>query len=311
MTDLITIHEYPVAPVLNALLKDKTTGQNIIWATDMYTSLGEGFRDRQPITSQVLLSYPDIIRPRIAKSLEDQQVRTRKKAEVFTPVWLCNHMNNFCDEEWFGRKNVFNIEHEGHAWEIVSEPVLHPDDKPWQMYVDSRRLEITCGEAPFLVSRYDAATGNLIEPPKRRIGILDRKLRVVNENTESQEDWIKWTIRAYESVYGYEYQGDNLLIARINLLMTFVEYYRDRWGEDPDVQLLRSIAGKIAWNIWQMDGFKDTVPLGRPQEAYHQMDLFEMSGQNQPDQEEISPYCKIRDWRAAKTIIFHGLKGEA
>lgn len=58
--------------------------------------------------------------------------------------------------------------------------------------MDSKRLEITCGEAPYIVSRYDAATGEII-PIERRIGILDRKLRVVNENTETEEDWLFWT----------------------------------------------------------------------------------------------------------------------
>lgn len=311
MSELIALTEYPVAPVLKTLLKDKTTGQNIIWATDTYTERGEGFRDRQQISEATLLSHPDLIKPRIAKSQEDQQARTRKKAEVFTPVWLCNKMNNYCDEEWFGRKAVFNIENNDHTWDVVQDKVEHPDKKPWKAYVDSRRLEITCGEAPFLVSRYDASTGNLIEPPKRRIGILDRKLRVVNENTDNYKDWLKWTVRAFEAVYGYEYQGDNLLIARINLLMTFVDYYRDRWGKDPDVKLLRSVAIKISWNIWQMDGFKDTVPLGRPQEAYHQMSLFDMGllGADSSS-EDTAPYCKIQNWRKEAPVIFHSLKGD-
>ena len=50
------------------------------------------------------------IRPRIEKNLEEQQLRTKKKAEVFTPAWLCNQMNNYLDEDWFGNKNIFNVE---------------------------------------------------------------------------------------------------------------------------------------------------------------------------------------------------------
>lgn len=37
-----------------------------------------------------------------------------------------------------------------------------PCDFLWQTYVDSRRLEITCGEAPYLTTRYDVETGELI-----------------------------------------------------------------------------------------------------------------------------------------------------
>ena len=62
--------------------------------------------------------------------------------------------------------------------------------KTWKDYVDLVCMEITCGEAPFLVSRYDAATGEII-PLKKRIGILDRKIRIVNENVTGHNDWIK------------------------------------------------------------------------------------------------------------------------
>ena len=98
-----------------------------------------------------------------------------------------------------------------------------------QSYVDSRRLEITCGEAPYVVSRYDAATGEII-PIRDRIGLLDRKLRVVNENADGDAEWLKWALRALQSSYGYEFQGDNLLIARVNVLITFAEHYGQRSG---------------------------------------------------------------------------------
>ena len=183
MSELINIREYPVKDVLGLLLKDKTTGKNIIWATDAYASNGPSFSDKSQITRESLLGMDSVaLQPRIEKAVSEQQERTRKKAEVFTPVWLCNRMNNDCDEQWFGRREVFNIEQENHQWQVIEEKVDFPEGKTWMGYVDSRRLEITCGEAPYLVSRYDAATGELILPPLRRIGILDRKLRIVDEN---------------------------------------------------------------------------------------------------------------------------------
>ena len=84
------------------------------------------------------------------------------------------------------------------------------DMRVWKNYIDSRRIEITCGEAPYIVSRYDAATGKAIEI-KNRIGILDRKLRVVSENTTTSGEWLDWARKAYMHTYGYEWQGDNLL----------------------------------------------------------------------------------------------------
>lgn len=45
MTTLIQLDNYPVADVLHILLKDKSTKQNIIWATDYYEARGFGYRD--------------------------------------------------------------------------------------------------------------------------------------------------------------------------------------------------------------------------------------------------------------------------
>ena len=134
-----------------------------------------------------------------------------------------------------------------------TERVVFPKKRKWTHYVDSRRMEITCGEAPYLASRYDVATGEEI-PLEKRIGILDRKFRVVNENTDSEKDWLKWAFRAVEATYGYEFQGDNLLIARINILMTFEEYLKSRWNRMPTEPEYARLLKTVTWNIWQMDG---------------------------------------------------------
>lgn len=312
MEKLIDISSYPVVDVLDLLLQDKSTKKNIIWATDTYEEFGEGFTDKVQMLANVLLLRPDIIRPRIQKSLEAQAQRTRKKAEVFTPAWLCNRMNNHCDEDWFGRSSVFNTENEDHTWTVTEGSIDFPKRKKWQHYVDSRRLEITCGEAPYLVSRYDVSNGELIVPLIRRIGMLDRKLRIVNENTDTYEEWLKWIIRAFEASYGYEYQGDNVLIARINLLLTFIEYYEERWGRSPNDRLLEQIANKIAWNIWQMDGLKGSIPMGALYKQYHQLTIFDVFGMEDASgkivPEEYIP-CSIFDWRGQnKSIDFNAFR---
>ncbi len=303
-TKLIDITAYPIAGLLDILLQDKTTKKNIIWATDAYASYGEGFQDKNQMFSHVFISGRALtIRPRIEKAIEEQQERTKKKAEVFTPAWLCNQMNNFLDEDYFGCKGTFNIENSDHTWSYNEDKINFKDN--WQNYIKLRYLEITCGEAPFLVSRYDTSTGKLILPPFNRIGLLDRKLRVISENTDTEEDWLKWATKAYQSIYGYEYQGDNLLIARINLLLTFIDYYTGKFSKEPDFKLLKSIANIISWNIWQMDGLKDTVPLGKPFVEHEQLglDLFNEQKEDTP----ASP-CIIKDWRTNKTIIFATLK---
>ncbi len=313
MEELIQLKSFPVQTTLNILLKDKTTKKNIIWATKSYENFGAQYSDDKQITMEAIIGLNSImIQPRIMKAMEQQQERTKNRAEVFTPSWICNQMNNYCDEEWFGRKDVFNIEKEK-SWEAITEKIMFPKNKTWKQYIDSRRLEITCGEAPFIVSRYDAATGELIEI-ENRIGILDRKLRVINENTNNEAEWMDWVIRAYQSVYAYEFQGDNLLIGRINLLMTFVDYLNYKWNREPTVSELRKIANIIAWNLWQMDGLTGTVPLGVPEEDTYQYSLFDfidgMEDMKEEKTETISPKCRIYDWRAPHSILFESIRKE-
>ena len=129
MEKLIDISSYPVANVLDLLLQDKSTKKNIMWATDTYEDLGEGFTDRVQINATSLLRRADLIRPRIQKSQEAQAQRTRKKAEVFTPAWLCNIMNNRCDEEWFGRTAVFIVENDDNTWTATEGKIEFPKRK--------------------------------------------------------------------------------------------------------------------------------------------------------------------------------------
>lgn len=247
--------------LLSILLKDKTTSNNIIWATDNYSKYGFSYSAEKEIKIELITSrHGGIIKPRIEKSKTEQQQRVRQKAEVFTPSWICNMQNNKVDEEWFGRKDVFNFEKEN-SWEINNEKIVFPESekKSWQDYVLSKRLEMTCGEAPYITSRYDAVTGEYIEV-SNRIGILDRKLRIVSENTDTHEDWLKWAYSALQSTYGFDWQGDNVLIARENLLFTIAEHYEAKFNKKLETQDLVGFAKVIAWNIWQMDGIKYVIP---------------------------------------------------
>lgn len=309
MENLIDLKAYPVANVLDKLLQDKTTKRNIIFATDAYKSDKLDAYKTTEITSALLYGLDTLsIQPRVLKSQQEQAERTKKKAEVFTPAWICNRMNNHCDEEWFGRKDVFNKEVDTkdgkHTWVITEGNIEFPKKKRWQRYVDSKRLEITCGEAPYIVSRYDAATGEYI-PVRERIGILDRKLRIVGENTDNYDDWLKWTYRAFQSVYGYEFQGDNLLIARINLLVSFAEHMQERWQKNPTKRELNKVVNYIVWNIWQMDGLTGLVPFSKP--VAEQNSLFDFVLQD-GDAQNKSVYCRIRDWRAQKSLTFNSIK---
>lgn len=292
MSDLIELASHSVRTTINILLKDRSTAQNIIFATTAYDNINFA----SPITKKIIVGNKIDLRPRVAKTQEEKAERTRKKAEVFTSAWICNLMNNQCDNEWFGRENVFNVGDNIH-WQATKGKVEFPDNKSWKDYVCSTRLEIACGEAPYLVSRYDAVTGEVI-PIDKRVGILDRKLRVINENVKTHRTWNHWAYRAFESTYGYEYQGDNLLVARINLLETFCEYTRYRWHVEPSETSLKRIARIISWNLWQMDGISRGVPQEEKTQSIdsgQQLLLFDVDEIRFEILRQLLP-CKIRDW---------------
>lgn len=304
--------------LLNTLLKDHTLSTdteqvNIFWATDNYADHGEGYQYNDQIKIESITgSNKNLIVPRAVKSREKQQQRSREMAEVFTPSWICNKQNNLVDNAWFGRENVFNTEivnPDGtHTWIVNTAPINFPEGKTWRDYVNENRLEITCGEAPYLVSRYDAVTGEPI-PVERRIGLLDRKLRVVGENTHTSVEWLKAAQSAYMSIYGFEWQGDNLVLAREALLYTFIDYYYAKFGKKPLLKSLQYIAYIISWNIWQMDGLKGVIPNSCTEQKILEGGMFDepkinivpCSGCKNGD---IHPhngkYAIIKDWSAPK-----------
>lgn len=239
-------------------------------------------------------------------------------AEVFTPSWICNKQNNLVDNAWFGRDNVFNTEVDNpdgtHTWIVTAEPIVFPDSRTWRDYVTENRLEITCGEAPYLVSRYDTVTGESI-PVGRRIGLLDRKLRIVDENTATADEWLKAAQSAFMSTYGYEWQGDNIILAREALLYTFIDYYKAKFGGYPQLNTLLQIAEIISWNIWQMDGLKGVIPNSCKTIRTTVKNLFDESVtvrecegcRKNNFHKHNGIYCKIKDWKENEILTFASL----
>ena len=305
--------------LLGILLKDRSSGKNIIWATDNYASRGCGYQSYDYITVQSVTGYNgNVVKPRVEKSKREQTERIKQKAEVFTPSWICNKQNNLVDNAWFGEDFVFNTEYEK-TWTATKGKIRFPTPtgKTWQDYVLDTRLEITCGEAPYLASRYDTVSGEYISI-ESRIGLLDRKLRVVSENTETEEEWLKWAIVAFQNIYGFDWQGDNVLLARENLLFTFADYYQAKFRTSTTVEMLRKIAEILSWNIWQMDGLKFVIPDSCKEREEVHLSLFgdEVTKEPCPGCTKNDPYshtgiyCKIKDWKTNKTVKFVSLLKE-
>ena len=256
------------AQVLDTLLRDHTTGRNIFWATHDYEALGSEYSYHSEILPRLITGENGmVIRPRVLKSKEEQTDRAKDMAEVFTPSWVVKMMVDYVDID-----------------------------------VNTRCLELTCGEAPFLVSRYDAATGEPIAI-NERIGILDRKLRMISSQQLSDDEWLAQLRQAFQTTYGYEWQGDSLLLARENLLYTFIDYYEARFGSAPELQLLQDIADIISWNLWQMDGLTYRIPREEKDEPQIQLSLFDEAPAKAP-----APLCKIMDWQKGKPIKVNDIK---
>ena len=262
--NVVDILENDFSPeILAQLLCDHTTGRNIRWCTHDYESKGEGYQYADEMRRELMTGeHGTIIRPRVLKSKAEQSDRVKDMAEVFTPSWVVKMMVDYVDIE-----------------------------------VNTLSMELTCGEAPFLVSRYDATTGEPIDISER-VGLLDRKLRMVNEQQLSNDEWLAQVRQAFRTTYGYEWQGDSLLLARENLLYTFVDHYEARFGSAPENTLLQEFAEIISWNLWQMDGLTYCIPREKKEEAPQaQLSLFDEAPAEAP-----APLCLIKDWQRGKTI---------
>lgn len=231
----------------------------VFWATDNYSEKGHVFNSEIP---QKAFS---LIVPRTEKAKAEQKKRTKEKAEVFTPSWVCNLQNNLIDDHVLYEGAFNTAEHGEKTWTPSEGKVRFEGETGWLEYVLSRRLEITCGEGPYLMSPYDTTTGEKIpvrdsEGRYARIGLLDRKFRVIAENVE-KDDWVYVAKQALSATYGYEWQGDNLLLARLNMINTFIDYYEDFFGENFDNdELVGEVAEIASWQLWQMDGLKMVAP---------------------------------------------------
>jgi hypothetical protein len=285
--------------LLDFLLQDKTTGKNILWATDSYEFKGEKYAPLSAIASDLITGEKGfLIQPRAVKSKQEQLIRTHNKAEVFTPLFIVKQMNETCD-----------------SFKITKST--------WQNYVSLLKLEITCGEAPFIVSRYDPVSDKqALVPLAERVGFLDKKLSVVSKYCKTREDWIQWAKIAFQSSYGYEWQGDSLLIARENLLCTFIDYYQAQFKKPPSIELQKEFVEIIVWNIFQMDGLKYVIPMSCKSKSFFIKQFFSPSdGQIKEEPcggceknaalNHNGVYVNIMDWREGRVKRFVDIVGKA
>lgn len=254
--------------LLTILLKDRTTNKNIVWASPSYEGMGRDFCADQPIKKNLIIGpYDSVIQPRIEKNKRSQAIRTRKRGEVFTPPWLIDKQ--------------------------VSIVIDELGDISFETFINLRWLELACGEAPYIATRYDSITGEII-PVEKRVGFLDRKLQRIAKKTTTEQEFIKWSKLAYESSYGYELQGDSLLLARENLLLSFYEHFEHKFGKIPTMKVVKQIATIISYNIFQMNGLTKQTPYSDYSMGNIQLNLFE---EIDKQEKQGDVFTLIKDWR--------------
>src|SRR5574344_1546110 len=227
--------------VAEILLADRSTGRNIIWATDEYSPLGRGYGATDEMTLESALAA-GVPKPRTGKGRDRQTARTRGFAEVYTPAWVCGMQADLLDRALFG----------------AAGPECAPDG---DAYINAKILEAACGEVPYIAGMYDAATGEPVAVGSRA-GHLDRKLSAAKARAGADSAAFHALAEAaVRSVYGYEWQGDSLLMSRINVLLSYAEHCEAATGAPPDEDRLARIACIVSWNFWQMDGLKGVTPL--------------------------------------------------
>ncbi|WP_206214144.1 Eco57I restriction-modification methylase domain-containing protein [Adlercreutzia sp. ZJ154] len=282
--------------ILDILLADRSTDGNIVWATTSYADCGEGFQPQDQISAERITGENiHLIRTRARKEALERAALTKAHAEVFTPTWVCRTMIDEADRAWRD------------DW--LQSDRAKADMPEWQAYVESNRLEITCGEAPYLVNRYDASSGERVAPSERS-GILSRKLSLVSVNTGNRKDWLRWAVRALQSTYGYELQGDNLLIARINVLASVEDFLADAGHGPLKKSEYKRLAEIISWNLWQMDGLTNCVPFGAPPPEAVQMSLLDMLS-SEPEEGASEPargWALVKNWKSHRVVEFRSIR---
>lgn len=274
--------------ILDILLRNrsgckKQGNQHIIWANDNYVALdSEKYAPTAPILPELITGENgQVIMPRALKSTLLQKERTKSKAEVFTPLFIVKKQNdvleaNFCNDDL-------------------------------DTYIRRTWLEIACGEAPYIASRYDMETGEIVAV-EHRVGFLDRKLQRINQEARNRTHWKKLATLAYQASYGFEWNGDSLLLARENLLYTCRDYYVTKWQENIPYDFFKKIARIISYNLFQMDGIHRTLPLEST--VATQEEQLNLPFERTPNKhlvKRISPFShriKIMNWQTKKLEFF-------
>lgn len=290
--------------ILNILLFDRSSSRDLVWGTSMYKLHGDLYKEDSYITPKLISGkMKNLIKPKISKKQSDMD-----RVKLIFDSWRFNVDNDNKHNFKFDCNNVFGEEVESCF-----------NDEEWKNSISKKILVMECGEATCFVNRYNLEAKEVIEPFKRK-GILDKRLSSINQNVDDEKEWYDMVLVAYKSIYGFDYRGDNVLLARENLLHDFVDNYKYKFDKYPSEDKLIEIAKIASWNIWQMDALKFVIPFSciNIKKEDFQLSIFEdendalsgnwcMGCRFDDFKRHNGTYCKIKDWDTNKIIKFVNL----
>lgn len=240
--------------VLETLLTDKSTRRPLVWPSG-------------PNHPAAWMSREDFLRPQLAA--EDPQAEQAEFLE-----W--NRKLNTLDAAWFGHEPAFN-EESAQGWQTLSEPVAFDDPFHWKKYVTRPVFLFQAGHGQALVFRPFAQGAEPMQYGKR-MGILDRRLRIISENTREESEWLRWAESALQSLYGTDVSPLAIFQARLSALVAVREAYAQRFGGQLPVREEKYMVTTLCWNLFQMDPRTGCSFPVEEKPAPVQLSLFEAPG---------------------------------
>ena len=247
--------------VLETLLTDKSTRRPLVWPSG-------------PEHPAAWMSRDDLLRP--DKNAEDPQAEQAEFLE-----W--NRKLNSLDAAWFGHEPAFNTE-SASGWQTLSEPVAFDDPFHWKKYVIRPVFLFQAGRGQALVFR-PFALGAQPMPYEKRMGILDRRLRIISENTREESEWLRWAESALQSLYGTDSSPLSIFQARLSAIMAVREAYAQRFGAQLPVREEKYMVTTLCWNLFQMDPVTGCSFPVEEKPAPVQLSLFETPAAQSSEQD--------------------------
>jgi hypothetical protein len=211
-----------------------------LMTTGYVTEDGDPLDETAEITPEWLMHHFGQLRRRCDKPKAEQRARTKRRAEVFTPTSVVAFMNDHAEA---AKCNV---------------PVEELDTVSWRDRIQLRALDSCCGEGAFTTTLYDPITGEDIPEPER-VGILDRKLRLVVEHAPMSLA-PRYLLTALRTSYACDIMGDNVILARMNVYLAWLEAYRRAMGTPPSIAEMNEACEVICGTVMQVDALTGMLP---------------------------------------------------